>query len=115
MTLAQIVYKNSQGIELTIEERVLYLEYQVRSLMNSNKEPEAKKGPPYTVENIYFVNDYVYKGMKFNRFMVQLQGYNDLYTMDKLSTTVDKVEKDDLIYCKFEGDKLKDVKVLYDV
>jgi len=115
MTLAEIVYKKSQGVELTVEERVLYLEAQVKSLMMSDKEPEIKKGPPYTVENIYFVNDYVYKGMKFNRFMVQLLGYNDLYTMDKLSTTVDKVERNDLIYCKFEGDKLKDVKVLYDV
>lgn len=112
MTLAEIVYKKSQGIELTIEERVTYLEFQIRAL--SNKESRvSKSGPPYTVENVYSVNDYEYKGMLFHRYMVKLEGNPDLYTMDKLSTTVDEVEENDLIYCKIDGEKLKEVKILY--
>lgn len=117
MSLVEIVKKKSQGTELTIEERVEYLEFMVKSLINKPEDIEPttvdKQGPPYKVISVYYVNDYQYKGVTFHRYMVQLGGHSDFYVMDKLTTTKDMTENGDLIYCKIEGDKLKDVKVLH--
>ena len=130
---AQIVYKNRSGIELTSEERIYSLEMEIGRLDNlirdlsesfiehqiglTKDEPNPVGINDIIIGNVkfvYYIKEYEYKGKILEQFLITLEDDSKFY-MDKIKGTQPKVEDGDTISYKIDGDKLREVRVLYDV
>jgi hypothetical protein len=70
----------------------------------------------YTINEMYFVGDYEYKGKNFASFMVRLEGDDTLYTWDRVLPIKNPTTAGDLIYCEIDGNsKLRNVKSLQNI
>lgn len=66
------------------------------------------------VKLVHYIKEYEYKDKKFEQFLITLEDDSKFYT-DKLKGSQTRVEDGDTISYKVDGDKLREVKVLYDV
>jgi hypothetical protein len=66
------------------------------------------------VKWVHFVKEYEYKSRTFEQFLITLSD-DSKYYMDKHKDTKPQVEDGDSISYKIDGDKLREVRVLYDV
>ena len=69
----------------------------------------------HTINEMYFVGEYEYKGKNFASFMVRLEGDDTLYTWDRVLPVKYAVGSGDLIYCEIENNKLRNVKSLQNI
>jgi hypothetical protein len=66
------------------------------------------------VKWVHFVKEYEYKDRTFEQFLITLSD-DTKYYMDKHKDTKPQVEDGDTISYKIDGNKLREVRVLYDV
>ena len=66
------------------------------------------------VKWVYYIKEYEYKGRTLEQFLITLDN-DSKYYMDRNKGTVPQVEDGDSISYKIDGDKLRNVRVLYDV
>jgi hypothetical protein len=131
---AQIVYKRKQGIDLTSDERIFLLEQEVRNLKeicfnlstnfkhhldNHTSGEETNTAGiddihTSKVKYVYFIKEYQYKGITLEQFLITLDDDRKFY-MNKSKDTQPKVEDGDVVSYKIDGDKLREVRVLYDI
>ena len=95
-------------VENLIEKIQFFEDNTAKNISNPTK-------PFHKVESIFFTEEYQYKGKDIHRFIVTLENHNEPYTMDRTSNNQTRITSGDLIYCKIDGNKLKDVKILYEV
>lgn len=99
--------------------RISYLELikRVEKLEGIEKVDNGPKKPKnvYTIDEMYFVNEYEYKGKTFANFMVRLEGDETLYTWDRILPIKNPTTAGDLIYCEIDNNKLRNVKSLQNI
>ena len=66
------------------------------------------------VKWVYYIKEYEYKGRTLEQFLITLDD-DSKYYMDRNKGSVPQVEDGDSISYKIDGDKLRKVRVLYDV
>jgi hypothetical protein len=66
------------------------------------------------VKWIHYVKEYEYKGKLFEQFLITLED-DSKYYVDKNKGAQPQIEDGDTISYKIDGDKLRSVRVLYDV
>jgi hypothetical protein len=66
------------------------------------------------VKRVHYIKEYTYKGCILEQFLITLEDDSKFY-MDKMKGTQPKVMDGDDITYKIDGDKLREVRVLYDV
>lgn len=122
---AHIAYKRRQGVELTSDERIFVLEQEVKRLealihevsetfLNQQTKPVGINDIHIgEVKYIYYIKEYEYKGGTYEQFLITLNDDTKFY-MDKFKGSQPKVEEGDTISYKIDGDKLREVRVLYD-
>jgi hypothetical protein len=101
-----------------LDNKIKSLEYEINRIRIKNLLESDKPKPDtsfFKVNKIFFAEEYNYKGKNIHRFMVALENHEEPYIMDRASTNESRISSGDLIYCKIEGNKLKDVKVLYEI
>lgn len=130
---ASLAFKKRQGIELNLEEKYLVLEMDVKRLQDTInylvksleklEESQVKNEQTPVVTNditismvkyLYFIKEYEYKGRTYDQFLVTLED-DSKYYVDKIKGSQPKIEEGDAISYKIDGDKLREVRVLYNV
>lgn len=127
---AHITYKKLQGLDLTSDERIFLLEQEVKRLESLihevsetflNQQTNNQTNPVGindihigSVKYIYYIKEYQYKGSTYEQFLITLSDDTKFY-MDKFKGSQPKVEDGDTISYKIDGDKLREVRVLYNV
>ena len=120
MNITELTYKRVKGEELTMEERVSLLEYDIASIrMMLNKSEPISEGKNLNitiskVKYIYFVKDYTYRDTIFKQYLVTLED-DSKYYMDKIKGSEVQIDEGDTISFRVDGDKLREVRVLYNV
>lgn len=66
------------------------------------------------VKWVHYIKEYEYKGRTLEQFLITLDN-DSKYYMDRNKGSVPQVEDGDSISYKIDGDKLRNVRVLYDV
>lgn len=104
----------------TLQDRLELLENQIddiaRALNILTKDvPHKNSKNIYTINEMYFVQEYEYKNKKFANFMVKVDGDDTLYTWDRLLPINNPISAGDIIYCEIENNKFRNVKQLQNV
>lgn len=84
-------------------------------ISNDQTNNKTKNPSILRVLTVYYSHDYNHKGKTFSRYMLQLGGFNELFITDKLAGNKLEVQSGDIITCKIDGDKIKDIKVLHEI
>jgi len=109
---------NDEGLrnELdAIHDVLLILSKQVSKLINEQNNPnkEVNNILVSKVKWIHFVKEYEYKDKVFEQFLITFQDESKYY-MDRRKNSKPQVEDGDTISYKIDGDKIREVRVLYD-
>jgi hypothetical protein len=108
----------------TLQDRLELLENQVDDIARglnivikdlTKDVPHKNNKNIYTINEMYFVQEYEYKNKKFASFMVKVDGDDTLYTWDRVVPIKKPISTGDIIYCEIENDKLRNVKQLQNV
>lgn len=67
----------------------------------------------FKVKTIFFNKEYVYMGNNFIRYIVELEGFANPFIMDRQTKKNITPVVGGNIFCKIDGDKLKDVEVIH--
>jgi hypothetical protein len=128
----EVLGKRRNNESLTTEEEIMVIKWDLHTLieytdvlekrieeLEGNKtevgtQPKKLKGV-YTIREMYFVNEYEYRGKEFANFMVRLDGDDNLYAWDRILPIKNSVTAGHLIYCEIENDKLRNVKSLQNI
>ncbi len=108
--------KKIDGISEYLDKHLVLLVY---SLRKEVQELKAQKQIPtsdngiFKVKSIFFNKEYEYMGKIFNRYVVELEGFPSPFIMDRKAKNTINPEIGGNIFCKIDGDKLKDVEVIH--
>ena len=88
------------------------LREEVQTLKSQQQIPTSDSSV-FKVKNIFFNKEYEYMGKTFNRYIVELEGFPSPFIMDRKVKNSVNPEVGGNIFCKIDGDKLKDVEVIH--
>ncbi len=108
--------KKIDGISEYIDKHLVLLVYKLREevqTLKDQKQIPASDNGIFKVKSIFFNKEYEYMGKTFNRYVIELEGFPSPFIMDRKSKNVINPEIGGNIFCKIDGDKLKDVEVIH--
>jgi nucleoid DNA-binding protein len=88
------------------------LNKEVQTLKDQKQIPASDNGI-FKVKSIFFNKEYEYMGKTFNRYVIELEGFPSPFIMDRKAKNAVNPEVGGNIFCKIDGDKLKDVEVIH--
>jgi hypothetical protein len=81
--------------------------------LKSQQKASNSEGNIFVVKSIFFNKEYEYKDKIFSRYIVELEGFPSPFIMDRKAKNAVNPEVGGNIFCKIDGDKLKDVEVIH--
>lgn len=85
---------------------------EVQTLKSQQQIPSSDSGI-FKVKSIFFNKEYEYKDKIFSRYIVELEGFPSPFIMDRKAKNMVNPEVGGNIFCKIDGDKLRDVEVIH--
>ena len=97
-----------------LRKEINFLHEEIKMLKSSDPKVNSE-GSIFKVVSVFFNKTYEYKGIALNRFIVELEGYSTPFVMDRKVTNNMNPEAGGTIFCKIDGDKLKDVEIIHEI
>ena len=89
--------------------------YREVETLKSQQQTPNPDGGIFKVKSIFFNKEYEYKDKTFSRYIVELEGFPNPFIMDRKAKNIINPEVGGNIFCKIDGDKLRDVEVIHTV